>query len=93
MFQGDKVKGKISRNNLAKGILKALANEELNKEKVTLDFIEVPKTEKFLVFDKIAQDDEDSIITKDHFAATKMLNMIFFSLFVSILIYLIYKFK
>lgn len=95
IFQGDKVNGKISRNFLAQGIIQSLDDPQLNKEKVTIDMIEVAKNEKFLVFDKetITQDDEKAIITKDHFRTTRMLNSLIFALFGLFIIYLIYRIK
>lgn len=57
--------------------------------------IEVAKSDKFLVVDNepITQDDEKSIITKDHFRTTRLLNSMIFSLFALFIIYLIYKMK
>jgi hypothetical protein len=68
---------------------------QLNKQKVTLEMIEVSKSDRFLVIDKepIMQDDEKSIITKDHFKTTRFLNSVAFGLFGLFIIYLIYKFK
>lgn len=57
--------------------------------------IEVDKSDKFLVIDKepINQDHEKAIIIKDHFAATRLINSLLFSLFALFIIYLIFKFK
>jgi len=97
VFQGDKVKGKISRNFLAKSILKSLDCPNFNKDKVTLDMVEIPKTENFLEIDKnsnkIMEDDDKSIILKDHFRVTRNLNMFFFSVLILSVIFLFYKFK
>ena len=69
---------------------------EFNRSNVTLDMIEVPKGNNFLISGedkKIIEDNDDSIIKADHFKATKRLNILFTSILFVGLLYLIYRFK
>lgn len=74
----------------------ALDNTEFNKNRVTLDMIEVQNGKNFLISGEekeIKVDDENSIIKADHFNATKKLNIIFSSILFLGLLFLINKFK
>ncbi len=97
IFQGDRVKGKISRSNLGNAVLLALNDPIFNKNNVTIDMIEVPSGNKFLIQGEenlvIKEDDKYSIITADHFNATKKMNILFTTILFFVLIYLIYIFK
>ena len=62
IFQGDRVKGKISRSNLGNAVLLALNDPIFNKNNVTLDMIEVPSGNKFLI-----QGEENLVIKEEDY--------------------------
>lgn len=96
VHQGDKVKGKISRKNVAKTILLSLDDEIINKGHVTVELIEgsgSSQDKELDVKSNIKEDDEKSIIVADHFKATRNQAVILHTILLILILYLICKFK
>lgn len=92
--QGDKGNGKISRRNLAKTILASLSSSEVNKQQVTIDVVENRSKEtgfSLQIPEVIVEDSKDSIITADHFFATKLVQFTIISFIVIGVAYWIFK--
>jgi putative NADH-flavin reductase len=93
IYQGDTVNGKISRENTALGILKAIEDPNINKGKVTIDIIETNSKSKLEIKSTIKEDDENSIITADHFKITRNITVVLYSFVLVIILGIIWRFK
>ena len=94
VFQGDTVKGKISRENVAIAITESLKNPRVNKGRTTIDIVETADESQTIEISKeIVPDNEKSIITADHFKANKYFNVCLHTILFLLIIYLICKLK
>jgi len=92
--QGDSIKGKISRENVAIAIIESLKNPRVNKGRTTIDIVETAAESQIIEISKeIVPDNEKSIITADHFNANKYFNVCLHTILFLLIIYLIYKLK
>jgi len=90
--QGDKMSGrKISRENLAHNIINLVQNKDLTK-RVTVDIVEVSQPREYDI-KSLKEDDEKSIITGDHFTATRNITVFIYTLLFVLFCYLITIFK
>lgn len=93
--QGDRAGGRISRRNVAQGIIAALEDKNINKGKTTIDFVESKDT-KFSLDVKnstIKEDTIDDIITIDSFRATRSITYVLYFILTIIVLWIICKFK
>ena len=92
--QGDRIKGKISRDNLSNTILNLLTDKNIENKisKITIDVIE-GNPNNGLKLEELKADDENSIIKADHFKATKQLTVIMYSVIFLIGCYIINRFR
>jgi putative NADH-flavin reductase len=95
IHQGDSTKGEISRKNLANMILNSIENKEINKGKVSVEVVEEENqsSPNFIIKSLIKQDDDSSIITGDHFAATRNISILIWGVLTILILYIILKFK
>ena len=94
IFQGDKIKGKISRGDVAITIIEALNDPQINKGRTTIDIVENNNNRgKLEINQQVVPDNEKAIITSDHFTANKYLNVCLHTIFFLIIIYFIIKLK
>ena len=89
--QGDRMNGQISRATLAKFITDII-NSQSSIKRTTIDVISEKRDYVFELPTLKEDNMEIDYITKDHFNATKNLTIIFYTILVIILIYLMNKF-
>ena len=76
IYQGDKIKGKISREEVALTIIEALNDPQINKGRTTIDIVENNNNRGMLeINQQIVSDNEKAIITSDHFTTNKYFNV------------------
>lgn len=94
VYQGDRVKGKISRENVASAVIDALNKPLINMGRTTIDIIETGGVTNNLVINgTIIPDNQKAIITADHFNANKYFNVCLHTLIFLLIIFIISKFK
>jgi hypothetical protein len=94
IYQGDNKSGEISRDNLAKLVVNAIGNKDINKNKVTFEVVEDSRSSQFGVkFDTVKVDDESSVIKADHFKATITMNAIVGAVLLLVLMGFILRYK
>jgi len=97
VYQGDTVSGYISRKNLANMILYSITNSNVNKGQVTVDVIEKKKSGQsdtpVEITSFIKLDDENSIVTADHFRATRNITFVLYGILTLLVCYLVYRYK
>jgi NAD(P)-dependent dehydrogenase (short-subunit alcohol dehydrogenase family) len=98
LTQGDKLNwGRISRKNLAVAIISSLSDRNVSLDRVTFEIVEdssrVSQEGISLKYDTILPDNEKSIITSDHFTATKNIKAILFTGLFLLISWLIWKNK
>jgi nucleoside-diphosphate-sugar epimerase len=94
VYQGDKVKGKISRENVALVIIEGLSKPWINRGRTTIDIVETEGTlGKLVPFDTVIPDNEKAIITADHFNANKYFNVCLHTIIFLLIIFIICKLK
>lgn len=99
VYQGDRVKGKISRRNTACAIIQALNLDSINKGRVTIDVVEcnTPTANEdkaqLEITQLIKEDDENSISTADHFVATRNISVCLYTILFLGILFIILKYK
>ena len=93
IFQGDSVKGQISRKNLAAVILNSINNKDIDKGKVTFEVVEAKNigSQPVSLVSQIKLDDEKVYITADHFEATRNLTIILWGILTILFFFILNK--